>query len=214
MDCFKKVYVISNGESVKIGMSANPKQRCKDLNVGSCLPLSLEYQTDICSNAWEVERVCHIELEHRKVSGEWFDIGVFSAVDVVKNIFGSMAILTESQDDKAANPDKFLSFIAGGVVTKSGMYKVTNLLARVNDYRASMGMGRKQLQSFFNTSLCRNAISQECIQDNKTLSCVKTSSRGIDGGTWVSEKLFSVFIRWASGCSGLSISDVKQLEQS
>lgn len=72
--CF--VYLISNGEYIKIGVAKNVEARLKDLQVANAKELQL-----ICSfplknekEAFKLEQFLHTEYEAYHIRGEWFNI--------------------------------------------------------------------------------------------------------------------------------------------
>lgn len=66
------VYVISNGRSVKIGITASdPIKRLKDLQTSSDSKLSLVKSFTV-SNPRKIERAAHARLEKLHAHGEWF----------------------------------------------------------------------------------------------------------------------------------------------
>lgn len=196
----KKIYVISNGISVKIGVSKNPKSRLSTMSTATHESLTLEYQTDLCSNSYDIEKMCHLELCHKALNGEWFDISPLGAIKVVKSIYSTVAITVEYSDDKKASIEDFSKVVGSFIEVEDGMYKVNHMMEAINRYRKDRKMGKKQLAIFFTTNLCKEAIAHECVQLGKPISSVKVSHRGKDGGTWVSRNLLVLFFRWSSGC--------------
>ncbi len=77
-----RVYVISGGEHVKVGISADPDARLRDLQVGNPLRLSVKFASRPVRRefAERIERVAHSRLKPFKVSGEWFGCSVRDAV--------------------------------------------------------------------------------------------------------------------------------------
>lgn len=206
----KKVYVVSCESGVKIGVSATPDQRVKTLSTESPECLKLEYQTDFCVNAESVEAVCHIELSHREIKREWFDVSPLVAIEVVKNVFASVSIQDDRDSPRMASKDSFIGCIKDYIKESDGMYEISSLKDCVNEFRAKYGLGSKQISSFFNTESTKRAIAEICIRDGIPISGVKYSSKGRYGGTWVCPDLFSHFLRWASGISSVSNSDISQ----
>lgn len=83
------VYVIGapDGCVMKIGFSANPKQRLCDLRKQrSRLGLELLLARQ-CENARGIEGLAHRLLRHRKLRGEWFLASPREAAEAVRTAF-------------------------------------------------------------------------------------------------------------------------------
>lgn len=72
-DIKTKVYVISDGEYVKIGITKNIKERMNGINTNNPRKLTLiacqEYD-----NAYEIEQSLHEKFKDKQIMGEWFDM--------------------------------------------------------------------------------------------------------------------------------------------
>ena len=70
------VYLISDGELIKIGYAANVISRLKDLQVGNGRELSIleTFKVENKRNAGWVERLAHDVFREARVSGEWFRV--------------------------------------------------------------------------------------------------------------------------------------------
>jgi hypothetical protein len=83
------IYVICEGKdasSVKIGFSANPERRVKQLQTGHEGTLSLIHKEEIpAANVRAMEEIVHKLLRHRKVRGEWFNLTADDAVAEIKH---------------------------------------------------------------------------------------------------------------------------------
>jgi hypothetical protein len=81
------LYVIAASESgpVKIGYSAVPEKRVRQLQTGHPQPLALFYQqgTDLAS-AKLIERLVHRTIGYLRSHGEWFDLTVEDAIAEVQ----------------------------------------------------------------------------------------------------------------------------------
>ena len=70
---FDGVYLITDGEYVKIGVANNIIDRIRKLQTGNAKKLVvLVYQK--CPNAYSIEKALHKKYKQYKVSGEWYDI--------------------------------------------------------------------------------------------------------------------------------------------
>ena len=71
------VYIIENQDSgaIKIGVAHNVEKRIKQLQTGSVSELNLIYRSNICSNAFEVEKFMHDKFNNRHIRGEWYNVG-------------------------------------------------------------------------------------------------------------------------------------------
>lgn len=87
------IYVISSSENgpVKIGYSAKPEGRLKQLQTGYPAKLKLYFAEAIDNEklARSIEKRVHANIGHRKLSGEWFDLTVTDAMAEVR--FGRMS---------------------------------------------------------------------------------------------------------------------------
>jgi len=71
---------------VKIGFSANPEKRLKQLQTGQSNQLVLFHKEEVpAQNVRALERVIHQELRHRKSRGEWFNLTPKEAVSEIKH---------------------------------------------------------------------------------------------------------------------------------
>jgi predicted GIY-YIG superfamily endonuclease len=82
------VYIIHQTTTnyIKIGIADNPKNRLKELQTASPLPLHLKF-TLSCQDrnaAIAIESGLHQHYEKQRMSGEWFDIPVEQIVDILK----------------------------------------------------------------------------------------------------------------------------------
>lgn len=71
---------------VKIGFSANPEKRLRQLQTGQATPLVLFHKEEVpAENVRALERVIHQELRHKKSRGEWFNLTPEDAVVEIKH---------------------------------------------------------------------------------------------------------------------------------
>jgi hypothetical protein len=75
-----KVYVMDNGRYRKVGFSAKPELRAKQ--VGQGLPIAVVYTVET-SFPRAVERAAHDLLLPHRVSREWFDVTAEVAIEAV-----------------------------------------------------------------------------------------------------------------------------------
>jgi hypothetical protein len=82
------VYIISAHEApVKIGMSNEPGRRLADLQVGFPDELFLHHAAFVPAKvARKAEQACHDELAPYRRRGEWFDVTVTTAIEVVNRV--------------------------------------------------------------------------------------------------------------------------------
>lgn len=82
------IYVVSLSEMgpVKIGYSASPERRLKQLQTGQASKLSLNYTEAISGDRVRMmEKILHETNRHRRISGEWYDLTVEDAILEVKH---------------------------------------------------------------------------------------------------------------------------------
>jgi len=65
----RRVYLISNGLHIKVGVSIDPQSRMEALQTGSSLPLTLLYDM---TGGFDLEAQLHERYKDRRVLGEWF----------------------------------------------------------------------------------------------------------------------------------------------
>lgn len=70
------VYIIENCDNgaIKIGVGNDPEKRLKQLQTGSVSELSIVYRSNLCSNAFEIEKFMHSNFEEFHIRGEWFKV--------------------------------------------------------------------------------------------------------------------------------------------
>lgn len=83
------LYVIcesENASSVKIGVSANPDRRVKQLQTGHEAKLSVFHRETVDSKkAKPLETLVHRALAHKKIRGEWFALSPQDAALEIKH---------------------------------------------------------------------------------------------------------------------------------
>jgi len=83
----KCIYVIAADElgPVKIGFSADPKRRLRQLQTGQATKLVLYHTEEFPATMIKVmEKQIHNENRYRRMAGEWFNMSVSDAIDEVK----------------------------------------------------------------------------------------------------------------------------------
>lgn len=68
------IYIISDGENIKVGVSKDPDHRIKQLQTGSVNKLELiEKYCVPADKVYKLEKICHTRLQSRyRKRGEWF----------------------------------------------------------------------------------------------------------------------------------------------
>lgn len=82
------IYIISESTDgpVKIGFSANPDRRLKQLQTGHSGALTVQYKHEVLAeNVKALERIIHRTLAHKRSRGEWFTISTEDAILEVKH---------------------------------------------------------------------------------------------------------------------------------
>jgi hypothetical protein len=79
------LYVIGSPDlpdTYKIGIAANPANRCRDLQTGTPLELRVLHSLEV-EDALAIEAVVHSLLEAARIRGEWFKIGFEAALSAI-----------------------------------------------------------------------------------------------------------------------------------
>ena len=107
------VYIIENVDNgaIKIGVGNDPAKRLKQLQTGSVSELSLVYQSNVCSNAFDIEAECHHHFEKYHIRGEWYDVSKNEVINYLeqqnfvlksefsKYLYGNNAQLINEQEE-------------------------------------------------------------------------------------------------------------------
>jgi hypothetical protein len=82
----KKIYVIlSDLGPIKIGISANPSNRCSELQIGIPFSVHVAYVSDVPNKmAMKIEKRAHAILAEYNTSGEWFNTTVECGISAIK----------------------------------------------------------------------------------------------------------------------------------
>jgi hypothetical protein len=83
------IYVIGpEGGPFKIGYSACPHSRLSSLQTGSTQKLILHYSEETDTEiARVIEQLIHRQIGHKRIRGEWFDVGLDEAIGEVRFAF-------------------------------------------------------------------------------------------------------------------------------
>lgn len=82
--------------------------------------------------------------------------------------------------------------------SKTEMFNANDMHIIGNEHRANLGLGKKQLASYFELDSTKELINAICIEDNIQYDDVKISKRGKNGGTWLHPVLFVDLVMWYS----------------
>ena len=107
------VYIIENVDNgaIKIGVGNDPNKRLKQLQTGSVSELELVYQSNVCSNAFDIEAECHHHFEEYHIRGEWYDVSKNEVINYLeqqnfvlksefsKYLYGSINIIAKEIDN-------------------------------------------------------------------------------------------------------------------
>ena len=88
MDKPKYLYVIceANTAPVKIGFSADPDKRLKQLQTGHPVQLTLFHKEEVAAvQVRGLEKAIHNQLRHKRQQGEWFALSPEDAVFEIKH---------------------------------------------------------------------------------------------------------------------------------
>lgn len=82
------IYIISSEENiVKIGISKNPEKRIKSLQTGHPKQLKIQYINEIDEeNKFNIEKIIHKILKHKKIKNEWFNISIDEAKMMIEYV--------------------------------------------------------------------------------------------------------------------------------
>ena len=79
-----KIYLISDGTFIKIGITSNIRKRIKNLQTGNPHKLKVLF-TWYVENAEQLEIQLHKKFERKRKSGEWFDL-TDDDVIIIRNV--------------------------------------------------------------------------------------------------------------------------------
>lgn len=84
------IYVIGAAENkppYKIGYSADPKRRLRDLQTASPVKLKLYYIAHLRKKTKKSEKLIHKQLGEFRIRGEWFNVDLSHVIDVVRLMY-------------------------------------------------------------------------------------------------------------------------------
>lgn len=97
---WKHIYaMLANDGRVKIGTSKDVSERVMSIEHSKEVKVMDVFKTEMCSNPFTVEKLCHDLFGEKRVFGEWFSIDFDEAVDGIKTIFEKYAKFEESNSD-------------------------------------------------------------------------------------------------------------------
>ena len=97
---WKHIYaMLANDGKVKIGTSKDVSERVMSIEHSKEVNAIDVFKTEMCSNPFTVEKLCHDLFGEKRVFGEWFLIDFDEAVDGIKTIFEKYAKLEELNSD-------------------------------------------------------------------------------------------------------------------
>lgn len=93
---WKSIYVfLAKDKKVKIGVSGDVQRRLKDIEYAAGIDIIDYFSTDLCSNPYLVEKICHEVFNDCRIFGEWFSVDFQDAVNGVKAVFDNHARFEE-----------------------------------------------------------------------------------------------------------------------
>ena len=99
---WKHIYaMLANDGRVKIGTSKDVSERVMSIEHSKEVKVIDVFKTEMCSNPFTVETICHDLFEGKRVFGEWFLIDFDEAVIGIKTLFEKYAKFEESNSDIA-----------------------------------------------------------------------------------------------------------------
>lgn len=102
----KSIYVIEREDGcVKIGVSSNVQSRANTLSLQGGFVVKNIFYTEVCSNAFEIERKVHEIFSARRANGEWFKINFDVASKAVEELFNEISC-KKCKIKKVLTPEK------------------------------------------------------------------------------------------------------------
>jgi hypothetical protein len=147
-----RVYVIYDGEFVKVGITTNVQNRLASIRSANTRSITIEYLSPELKNAVAVEQFCHSNLSSRNVSGEWFKCSVDLAVTVVKETVATRGIIPKNEATNEANAFLDLPIPKTGV---NGLVDLTMYLREINHVRAEARLPMKSLATYVASGRCK-----------------------------------------------------------
>jgi len=79
------IYVMSDGEFIKIGVTSNMKSRLVRIQSGNPRKVKVIYSSQV-KNAQKIEHKTHKHFHEKRLMGEWFDLAPMVAVDFIEKL--------------------------------------------------------------------------------------------------------------------------------
>lgn len=96
------LYVVTDGEHIKIGISQNVESRLSTLQVGNTRKLHLSLTVDCgnVENAARLERLLHIRYAEFRESGEWFRMSATVVISDMKFVADAIWFMLKSVESE------------------------------------------------------------------------------------------------------------------
>ena len=95
---WKHVYVmLASDGRVKIGIGKDVDKQILEIQNTEEVKILKVYKTELCSNPYTIERMCHDFFKDRRSFGVWFNISYDDAVSALKDFFKKNAELGENK---------------------------------------------------------------------------------------------------------------------
>lgn len=79
-----KIYIMQGDGVVKVGRSANPAKRAKEISCSYPGGVTLRYETEMLENGSYVETTAQENLQRHRISREWFSCSAEEAIVAVE----------------------------------------------------------------------------------------------------------------------------------
>lgn len=133
----KSIYIVENEfGNIKIGVSGNVKSRIKTLSSQGGFKPMREYFTSHCTNAYDIERKCHIRFKKYNIGGEWFSVGFLEAKKYLRKIFKREA-KNEVRHDKY-NTSRLFDIIFDNATRENKETKADEFLITLCEFKNTM----------------------------------------------------------------------------
>lgn len=210
-----QIYVISSNNYALV-VPAISAENALDISQALSCPGggTIEYTTPFLTNPKDVQFLCDAEFKDVTCHDGWVDAHIDDVIDAVEEIYSDVAIEKNEPSNSsnyAAELEAFAQYIGHNLTERRGLHRLAQLMLGANKFRASRGLGSRQLSGFFMLDSTRKAIVAECAQRNKRLGEVKTryAPHSAKPSIWVSVHLFNIFLQWASGICSITLKDIK-----
>lgn len=92
----RHVYVIGTPDVVKIGISWEPRERLRTLQVGSPIKLQLLWYSELVHGAGRIETAAHAKFASFHSHGEWFIAKAPDVIEFIKSEISKRQVIGES----------------------------------------------------------------------------------------------------------------------